>query len=139
MKNGGEATRSPKRRIGVRVLHAHGLIVALERYEPEIQKQMREEIKAAAVKAVIAARCGPEIAYHPFAGAGRDLVLSSRWSQQRELITIEVDLRPAQAPAVTLVGALPSARQVPYPGDGPTWPARSRSGLPKPWNQIIAS
>src|SRR5262249_53698815 len=120
-------TRPTVRWIPVRVLHAHALIVALEQVKQESRKrakQVRKEIEVAAVEAMIAAGCGSEIAYHPFTGAGLDLVLSARWSERQDKITVEVDVRPTGSPAITVAGPLPAARAGGMNGRGvsrPRW------------------
>ena len=74
---------------------------------PYFRRRLKRKIALAAIQAMIELKRGWDIAYHPFSGAGRDLVLSARWSAERATLTIEVDDRPKGAPAITLVGALP--------------------------------
>lgn len=108
------APDTPARRIPraarIRVFHAHALITALRRLAPRTSRRLRHAIAHAAVEAMIALKRGLDITYHPFEGGGFPLVLSARWSEERATLTIEVDLRPKGAPAVTLVGALPTPR-----------------------------
>ena len=100
------ASRQPR----IRVFHAYQLMAALERLAPRTRRRIKRQVATAAIEAMIALKRGLEISYHPFEGAGWDLVLSSRWSEPHATLTIEVDLRPAGAPSVTLVGALPKPR-----------------------------
>ena len=94
----------------IRTFHAYQLMAALERLAPRTRSRMKRQIASAAIEAMIALKRGLDITCHPFEGAGWRLVLSSHWSEPRAILTIEVDLLPKGAQAVTLIGALPRPR-----------------------------
>lgn len=110
MKTLSRVGRRIPRAARIRIFHAYALSAALQRLTPRSRRRSKWLIGWAAVEAMIRLKRGLDITYLPFAGAGLPLVLSARWVAEKATLTIEVDLRPRGAPAMTVVGAMPPPR-----------------------------